>query len=238
MLRRAGFFGRMLVGAPASSATGCSRATCSRSSGRRWNYRNEDGGGMILDMMCHWRYVLDNLFGEVKSRLLPRRDAHPAALGRERQALRAPPPTTRPTRPFELVGHNGEPVIAQLNMSWATRVRRDDLRHLPRRRHARLGGRRPARLPGAAARQHAAAGVEPGREADDELLRRSGRRCRHAGLRQRLQDPVGALHPPRRRGRALPAGRCPKAPRACSSSRPRCRAGRSGAGSTCRRSRC
>ena len=32
-----------------------------------WNYRKEDGGGMILDMMCHWRYVLDNLFGEVKS---------------------------------------------------------------------------------------------------------------------------------------------------------------------------
>src|SRR5437762_919955 len=32
-----------------------------------WNYRAEDGGGIILDMICHWRYVLDNLFGEVKS---------------------------------------------------------------------------------------------------------------------------------------------------------------------------
>src|SRR5579863_8181119 len=32
-----------------------------------WNYRKQDGGGMILDMLCHWRYVLDNLFGEVKS---------------------------------------------------------------------------------------------------------------------------------------------------------------------------
>src|SRR5258706_11562306 len=32
-----------------------------------WNYRKEDGGGIILDMLCHWRYVLDNLFGEVKS---------------------------------------------------------------------------------------------------------------------------------------------------------------------------
>jgi predicted dehydrogenase len=31
-----------------------------------WNYRKEDGGGMILDMFAHWRYVLDNLFGEVK----------------------------------------------------------------------------------------------------------------------------------------------------------------------------
>src|SRR5690606_21523495 len=32
-----------------------------------WNYRKEDGGGMILDMFAHWRYVLDNLFGDVKS---------------------------------------------------------------------------------------------------------------------------------------------------------------------------
>ena len=32
-----------------------------------WNYRKEDGGGIILDMLCHWRYVVDNLFGAVKS---------------------------------------------------------------------------------------------------------------------------------------------------------------------------
>ena len=29
-----------------------------------WNYRKEDDGGIIVDMLCHWRYVLDNLFGE------------------------------------------------------------------------------------------------------------------------------------------------------------------------------
>jgi len=32
-----------------------------------WNYRKEDGGGMAIDMLCHWRYVIDNLFGKVKS---------------------------------------------------------------------------------------------------------------------------------------------------------------------------
>ena len=32
-----------------------------------WNYRKEDGGGIIIDMLCHWRYVLDNLFGTVKA---------------------------------------------------------------------------------------------------------------------------------------------------------------------------
>ena len=32
-----------------------------------WNYRKQDGGGIILDMLCHWRYVLDNLFGAVQA---------------------------------------------------------------------------------------------------------------------------------------------------------------------------
>ena len=32
-----------------------------------WNYRKEEGGGIIIDMLCHWRYVLDNLFGPVKA---------------------------------------------------------------------------------------------------------------------------------------------------------------------------
>ena len=73
----------------ASSATGCSRATGSQLSGPRWNYRKDDGGGIILDMLCHWRYVLDNLFGEVKSVSLPRRDPHSRALGRGRQALQS-----------------------------------------------------------------------------------------------------------------------------------------------------
>ena len=31
-----------------------------------WNYRKEDGGGIIIDMLCHWRYVLDNVFGAVR----------------------------------------------------------------------------------------------------------------------------------------------------------------------------
>ena len=35
-----------------------------------WNYRKEDGGGMIVDMLCHWRYVIDNLFGNVTPREL------------------------------------------------------------------------------------------------------------------------------------------------------------------------
>ena len=47
-----------------------------------WNYRKENGGGIIMDMLCHWRYVLDNLFGNVRGRLLSRRDAHQKTIRR------------------------------------------------------------------------------------------------------------------------------------------------------------
>src|SRR3954470_18726418 len=32
-----------------------------------WNYRAEDGGGITLDMYCHWNYVLEHLFGGVEA---------------------------------------------------------------------------------------------------------------------------------------------------------------------------
>lgn len=87
-----------------------------------WNYRNEDGGGMILDMVCHWRYVLDNLFGEVKAvsclgathipaRVDERGKSYPATADDSAYAT------------FELDGG----VIAHINMSWCVRVYRDDL---------------------------------------------------------------------------------------------------------------
>jgi len=58
------FFGRMLSVRGGVRLLGVSRAAGRRRSGPSWNYRSEDGGGIILDMVCHWRYVLDNLFGE------------------------------------------------------------------------------------------------------------------------------------------------------------------------------
>ncbi len=87
-----------------------------------WNYRKQDGGGIILDMLCHWRYVLDNLFGEVKavsclgSTHIPRRvdeRGNPYEANADDAAYAT----------FELEGG----VIAQINSSWCTRVRRDDL---------------------------------------------------------------------------------------------------------------
>lgn len=87
-----------------------------------WNYRKEDDGGIIVDMLCHWRYVLDNLFGKVKSvscrgaTHIPERvdeQGNPYVCTADDAAYAT----------FELEGD----VIAHFNSSWTTRVRRDDL---------------------------------------------------------------------------------------------------------------
>jgi len=125
MLRRAGFFGRMLA-ARIDFGYWVFEGDLQPTQRPSWNYRAEDGGGMILDMMCHWRYVLDNLFGRVKSvscigaTHIPRRwdeNGKPYAATADDAAYAT----------CELEGHQGERVVAQLTMSWATRVRRDDL---------------------------------------------------------------------------------------------------------------
>ncbi len=51
----------------ASSATGSSRATTCPRSGPAGTTAPQDGGGMVLDMFCHWNYVLENLFGRVEA---------------------------------------------------------------------------------------------------------------------------------------------------------------------------
>ena len=125
MLRRAGFFGRILS-LRLEFGYWVFEGDLQPIQRPSWNYRSEDGGGMILDMMCHWRYVLDNLFGEVRS---------VSCLGATHIAQRwdengNPYPATADDAAYatvQLKGFAGEPIVAQLNMSWATRVRRDDL---------------------------------------------------------------------------------------------------------------
>ncbi len=87
-----------------------------------WNYRKADGGGMVSDMLCHWRYVLDNVVAPVKAvsckiaTHIPRRweeDGTPYDATADDAAYAT----------FELEGG----IIAHINSSWCTRVRRDDL---------------------------------------------------------------------------------------------------------------
>ncbi len=87
-----------------------------------WNYRAEEGGGIIADMFAHWRYVLDEVFGRVVAvsclgaTHIPRRwdeQGRPYACTAEDAAYAT----------FRLEGG----VVAQFNSSWTVRVRRDDL---------------------------------------------------------------------------------------------------------------
>ncbi|HEY0706787.1 MAG TPA: Gfo/Idh/MocA family oxidoreductase [Polyangia bacterium] len=87
-----------------------------------WNYRKEDDGGIIVDMLCHWRYVLDNLFGAVKS-VSCRGATHIEERIDEAGKPYRCTADDAAYATFELEGG----VIAHFNSSWVTRVRRDDL---------------------------------------------------------------------------------------------------------------
>jgi predicted dehydrogenase len=122
MLRDAGFFGRLLSvrgefgywvfegdwGQPAQRPS--------------WNYKKAEGGGIILDMLCHWRYVLDNLFGAVKA-VSCRGATHIPQRVDEHGNKYAADTDDAAYATFELEGG----VVAQINSSWCVRLRRDDL---------------------------------------------------------------------------------------------------------------
>ncbi len=91
-----------------------------------WNYRTEEGGGIILDMLCHWRYVLDNLFGAVKSVSCLGMTHIPERWDEDGRKYKVTADDAAYAT-FELAGPKGEKVVAQINSSWTTRVRRDDL---------------------------------------------------------------------------------------------------------------
>jgi len=90
-----------------------------------WNYRKEDGGGMMIDMLCHWRYVLDNLFGPVKS-VSCRGATHIKERVDESGKTYKATADDAAYSMFEIDGPDGE-IIVNFNSSWVTRVRRDDL---------------------------------------------------------------------------------------------------------------
>jgi len=87
-----------------------------------WNYKKEDDGGIIVDMLCHWRYVLDNLFGEVKAVSCLGATHISERVDEKGQTYKATADDAAYAT-FELEGG----VIAHFNSSWTVRVRRDDL---------------------------------------------------------------------------------------------------------------
>jgi predicted dehydrogenase len=87
-----------------------------------WNYRLADGGGIILDMLCHWRYVIDNIFGPVTS-VSCLGATHIPQRWDENGVEYAADADDAAYATFTLQGG----AVVQINSSWATRVRRDDL---------------------------------------------------------------------------------------------------------------
>jgi predicted dehydrogenase len=87
-----------------------------------WNYRKEDDGGIIVDMLCHWRYLLDNVFGKVKA---------VSCLG----AIHIPERIDEQGKPYKCTADDAayatfeleDGIVAHFNSSWTVRVRRDDL---------------------------------------------------------------------------------------------------------------
>ena len=87
-----------------------------------WNYRKEDGGGMMVDMFCHWRYVIDHTFGPVKSLV-------------SWAAIDLPERRDESGKVFKCTADDSayaiflleDGTVVQFNSSWCTRVRRDDL---------------------------------------------------------------------------------------------------------------
>jgi predicted dehydrogenase len=121
MLRDSGFFGRILS-VKGDFGYWVFEGDWQPAQRPSWNYRKKDGGGIILDMLCHWRYVFDNLFGEVRSVSCLGVNMIQERWDEEGKPYKADSDDAAFST-FELEGG----VVAQMNSSWCTRVRRDDL---------------------------------------------------------------------------------------------------------------
>jgi predicted dehydrogenase len=87
-----------------------------------WNYRSEDGGGIVLDMFPHWHYVMENLFGRVES-VYARAVTHvPARVDEQGNTYQA----TADDAAYGIFDLEGG-IVAQINSSWTVRVNRDEL---------------------------------------------------------------------------------------------------------------
>ena len=87
-----------------------------------WNYKKEQDGGIILDMFCHWRYLLDHTFGAVRAVSCTGVTHIPERVDEAGETYKCTAEDAAYGM-FELDGG----IFAQINSSWATRVYRDEL---------------------------------------------------------------------------------------------------------------
>ncbi len=123
-LRDSGFFGRMLS-VKGEFGYWVFEGDWMPAQRPSWNYRAEDGGGMVSDMLCHWRYVLDNVIAPVKSVSCHAVTHIPERWDEAGKSYKCTADDAAYAT-FLLDGPDGE-IVAHINSSWCTRVRRDDL---------------------------------------------------------------------------------------------------------------
>ena len=166
-----------------------------------WNYRKEDGGGLILDMYPHWRYLIDNTVSPIKS-VLCHGAIHVPQRWDEAGTAYASTAEDAAYGLFEL--ENG--VVAQFTTSWATRPYRDEIGEwqLDGTHGSAIAGLRDCK---AQARSNTPMPVwNPRHSQSDRLPRRVARGSRQPRVRQRVPHSVGDVPAPRRRRRTVQLG--------------------------------
>ncbi|WP_324650303.1 Gfo/Idh/MocA family oxidoreductase [Georgenia sp. H159] len=91
-----------------------------------WNYRKEDGGGMVVDMFCHWNYVLEGILGKVDA-VTAKAVTHIPTRWDEQGTEYTATADDAAYGIFDVTTPGGDSVVAQINSSWAVRVYRDEL---------------------------------------------------------------------------------------------------------------
>jgi predicted dehydrogenase len=123
MLKQQGFFGRILAVRGEFGYWVFTGEVDDQPTQRpSWNYRAEDGGGMMIDMFCHWRYVIDNVFGPIDRLVAYGNTDLPKRVDEQGNSYQA---TADDSAYAIFILKDG--TVCQFNSSWCTRVRRDDL---------------------------------------------------------------------------------------------------------------
>ena len=121
LLRDSGWFGRILE-VRLESGRWVFDGTLQPPNRPSWNYRRRDGGGLVLDMFPHWRYMLDCLVGDIRAVSCTTRTHIP----RRRDEAGLPYDVDVEDSVFAQMALDGG-AIASVNTSWCTRIRRDDV---------------------------------------------------------------------------------------------------------------
>ncbi|PWH07264.1 oxidoreductase [Brachybacterium endophyticum] len=87
-----------------------------------WNYRSEDGGGIVADMFPHWNYVIENLFGRIQDVYAQTATHIPERWDEQHRRYTA----TADDAAYGVLRLEGGAIV-QMNSSWDTRVHRDEL---------------------------------------------------------------------------------------------------------------